>query len=185
MHRWLRIFWLAGFPATGAVCTSPVSACILTMHSERRSALRCLYRPAKVTPNLCALKTTDENLTVCTTDSSVPAHGNRASEESTPFRFCAYPVPASLPGDFWQGAHEPDTPRDSNTACCPQVGAFNTANTGSPSPAVQPSYQAAKRGCLGVLKPTTILQPNPPLGRQTSSLHGFSLRCMNLIFNPA
>lgn len=140
---------------------------------ERGSVPRCLYRSANFTSSLFTLKTTDENLTVCTTDSFVPTQSNRAREESIPLGFCTYPMPTSLPDDFWQGTHMPGTPRDSNTGCFPKVGDFNIVNTSSPSYAVQSSCQATRRVCSGVLKPTTIIQSIPPFGRETSSLHRF------------
>lgn len=143
--RSLCICWLAVFPASGArqICTTPVSACILTIYSDRGSVLCCLYRSAKFTSNLFTLRTTDENLAVFTTDPFVPTQSNWAREET------------------------------SNTGCFTTVGDLNVLSTSTPSYGVQSSCQATRRMCSGVLKSTTIIKATPPSRREKYPLHGF------------
>lgn len=171
----LCIFWLAVFPASGAtqIRTPPQSLPTYSIYSKRGSVLCCLHSAAKFTSELFTLKTTDENLTVCTTDSSIPTPSNQSREESIPLGFCTYPVPTSLPMISGRAPTNQSQHLTATPPVFPRWGDFNIVNTSSPSYAVQSSSQAMRSMCSGVLKPTTNMPSVPPFGKETPSLHGF------------
>lgn len=146
----------------------------LCLHTQNGgSVLHCLYRSAKLTSRLHTLKTTDQNITICTTDIffsllKVIKQGKKA---------CHISLQSLLEGTNVLG-----TSSDSDTGCFPKVGDFNTGNISSLRYTLQPSYWVTRWVRSGVPKPTTTTKTIPPFGKE-AYLHGFQFSCMNLVFS--